>query len=301
MKYVCMASLMLLFISCKNDDDTVVVNNPTVFGLSYALSGEDFSTTYSNLRNLLQADANISITAEVNHTVNAMDVGQEIRDTRLILFEYPSLATPVLQTSQLAGLELPLKMMVYDDADSNVFVAFNSADYIGARCGVNGASTLPQINSTLNNFGTTITNVVVSENPSGNVSTGDGIITLVSQNDFSTTYNNLRNAVSDNSELEIIAEVDHQSNAQAAGLDLGPTKVIIFGNPTQATPLLQSAQTMGIDLPLKILVWEEGDGTVNISYNNIDYLATRHAVTGNEEILTQISSLLANLAVNASN
>ena len=64
---------------------------------------------------------------------------------------------------------------------------------------------------------------------------------------------------------------------------------------------MQDSQTAGIDLPQKMLVWEEDDGTVNISYNNAGYIATRHGITGNTDVISTINSALASLAVDAAN
>lgn len=76
--------------------------------------------------------------------------------------------------------------------------------------------------------------------------------------------------------LTIFAVVDHSGEAARVGLQLPPTKLVIFGSPKAGTPLMQAAPSVAIDLPLKILVWEDGDGKRWASYNTPEYLRERH-------------------------
>jgi uncharacterized protein (DUF302 family) len=75
-----------------------------------------------------------------------------------------------------------------------------------------------------------------------------------------------------------MARIDHAAAAEEVGLVLRPTEVLIFGNPRGGTPLMQAVQTMGIDLPLKALVWEDEAGQTWLSYNDPAWLARRHGV-----------------------
>lgn len=302
MKRILLVALAITIFSCnKNDDDNVVVTNPNTPGLAYSLSESDFDATYSALRSSLQSNSAISIVAEVNHTANAAGVGQNLANTRLIMFGNPTLGTSLMQANQLAGLDLPQKMLVYQNSDNNVFIGYNTTAYLAARHNVGGASTIQQINSALTNIATGVTGASVSENSSAGITANEGIITLVSQNDFLTTYNNLRNAISDNTDLSIITEVNHQANAQSVNMSLNPTRLIVFGNPNAGTPLMQNSQITGVDLPQKMLVFEEANGTVKVSYNDPDFLVERHSITGNEALLTNINNLLLNLAADAAN
>jgi uncharacterized protein (DUF302 family) len=303
MKKIAFLALSILLVACGGNDDDggQRINEPTTAGLAFAVSSNNFSTTYNNIRTTLQANSSISIVAEVNHKANAASVNEDLRDTRVIFFGNPALGTPIMQANQLAGLDLPQKILVYTDRDNNVFAAYNSTSYLSARYNVGNAPTLQQVNTALSTIVAGATSNTVSENSAGSVTFRQGTFTIVSQNDFITTYNNLRNAISDNPNLGIISEVDHQSNAQSVGLTLNPTRVIIFGNPSLGTPLMQSSQTTAMDLPQKMLVWQATDGTVNISYNDMAYLKLRHSITGEEDTLETIANTLNSLALGASN
>jgi len=92
----------------------------------------------------------------------------------------------------------------------------------------------------------------------------------------------------------VLARVDHAAAAASVGMPLRPTEVVIFGNPRTGTPLMQSVQTMGVDLPLKALVWQDEAGKTWLSTNDPGWLARRHgADVGNLAILRAMSDFLA--------
>ncbi len=93
--------------------------------------------------------------------------------------------------------------------------------------------------------------------------------------------------------LNVFATVDHAQNAEGAGLVLPPTRVVIFGNPKLGTPLMQCSQSIAIDLPQKLLIWEDNAGQVQIAYNDPRYLGGRHRLgdCGND-VIQQIAGAL---------
>ena len=93
--------------------------------------------------------------------------------------------------------------------------------------------------------------------------------------------------------MTVFAHIDHAAGARAVGLSLRPTEVLIFGNAKAGTPLMQSVQTIGIDLPLKALVWQDSSGDTWLSYNDPAWLAQRHGVSG--ETAAAISTMTAAL------
>jgi len=105
----------------------------------------------------------------------------------------------------------------------------------------------------------------------------NGLITTASRHSAAETLARLRAALKQR-ELTVFAQIDHAAGAASVGLVLRPTTVVIFGNPKGGTPLMQEAQTVGIDLPLKMLVWEDGFGRVQLSYNDVAWIAQRHGL-----------------------
>lgn len=97
--------------------------------------------------------------------------------------------------------------------------------------------------------------------------------------------------------LNIVATVNHQAGAASVNQELRPTQVIIFGNPSAGTPLMQCNQTAGIDLPQKALIWEDEQGQVWLGYNSPKYLSRRHQLKGcADEALERIGNALKMLA-----
>ena len=97
--------------------------------------------------------------------------------------------------------------------------------------------------------------------------------------------------------MTVFAHIDHAAGAAAAGLPLRPTEVLIFGNAKAGTPLMEATQTVGIDLPLRVLVWRDENGTTWLSYNDPAWLAERHGILPESlDTLRQMSAALANLA-----
>jgi uncharacterized protein (DUF302 family) len=95
----------------------------------------------------------------------------------------------------------------------------------------------------------------------------DGLITIRSGHGPKDTMSRLEAEVKTRG-MTIFARVDHAAGATAAGLSLPPTEVLIFGYAKGGTPLMQSVQTIGIDLPLKALVWQDASGATFLSYND---------------------------------
>lgn len=100
---------------------------------------------------------------------------------------------------------------------------------------------------------------------------------------------------SDENPLSLLYQLDHRENASSVEMDLPPTVVIMFGNPAAGTPLMQDARTIGVDLPQKMLVWEDED-EVKITYNDPEHIAERHGIEGQKELLGNIRNALDALA-----
>jgi uncharacterized protein (DUF302 family) len=104
------------------------------------------------------------------------------------------------------------------------------------------------------------------------------MISLKSPYSAKDTATRLESTIKDKG-LNLFARIDHAAGAAKIGKTLRPTEVFIFGNPQGGTPLMECAQSIGIDLPLKALVWEDASSQVWLSYNDPAYLAKRHEAT----------------------
>ena len=296
-KLIGLACFALLLSCVDNDDKLSATNPPNVLGMDYTKSQVSFQETYTALHSALSANENIKIVAEVNHTANAESVGEALNSTRIIFFGNPNLGTPLMQQNQLAGLDLPQKIVVYQNTENEVYAGFNNTAYFSSRHTLNGVATLPIIQGALENLskGASQDSIVAATDSAAIVE--EGIISKTTNSkSFDAVYNSLKMAIENNENLKIIAELDHQANAASIGQELDPTRIIIFGNPNLGTSLMQNAQTTALDLPQKMLVWQNTEGAVQVAYNDPAFLVKRHGITANETVLETIAIALDNLS-----
>jgi len=116
----------------------------------------------------------------------------------------------------------------------------------------------------------------------------NGIVTIPSRHSVEQTVRNLEDLLKGKG-VKLFALVDHSGEAEKAGMKMKPTKLLIFGSPKAGTPLMLAAPSSAIDLPLKILVREDADGKVWISYNSPQYLQARHGIPA--ELLPNIAAV----------
>ena len=118
-----------------------------------------------------------------------------------------------------------------------------------------------------------------------------GLVTLQSNHSVKDTADKLVSII-ESKGMKVFARVDHQKNAQGVDLTLRPTQLIMFGNPTAGTPLMNCEQSVAIDLPQKILISEDADKKVWLSYNHPQYLKTRHNIKGCDTEIANIAKAL---------
>jgi uncharacterized protein (DUF302 family) len=121
------------------------------------------------------------------------------------------------------------------------------------------------------------------------------LVTLPSAHSTTETVDRLK-ALLSQKKIQVFADINHAAGAQEVGLSLRPTHLLIFGNPQAGTPLMQSRQTIGLDLPLRVLVWEDAAGKVWLTYHRPEFLAQRHHVLDQCEAVKSLAAGLAALA-----
>ncbi len=127
----------------------------------------------------------------------------------------------------------------------------------------------------------------------------DTAVTVRSAHSLTETVNRLTGAIKA-ANFTFFADIDHGAGAVAAGIELRPTRLIIFGNPKGGTPLMVCNQAMGLELPLKALVWEAADGAVNVSYTPPVALAERNGLgTCGAQAVENAGKALATITANA--
>jgi len=123
----------------------------------------------------------------------------------------------------------------------------------------------------------------------------NGMVTISSHHDVVTTANKLEQLLVAKG-MTIFTRINHSAGAKKVGKTLRPTELLIFGNPNIGTVLMQCAQSVGIDLPQKMLVWEDTKGTTHIGYNAPRYIAKRHSITGCNDVIKKVTGALHKFA-----
>jgi uncharacterized protein (DUF302 family) len=125
-----------------------------------------------------------------------------------------------------------------------------------------------------------------------------GLVVIESAHDVPTTADRFVAAVEAKG-LSVFSRIDHAVGAASAGMELPPTVLIIFGSPKVGTALMQCDRGVGIDLPLKALIWQDADGSVQLAYNDTAWLAGRHDLAACAAVLANVDGALAALAARA--
>jgi uncharacterized protein (DUF302 family) len=119
-----------------------------------------------------------------------------------------------------------------------------------------------------------------------NVMKNEGVVNKPSNHSVEQTVDRLKNILEARG-VTLFALIDHGGEAEKAGMKMLPTKLLIFGNPKSGTPLMLASPSIALDLPLKILVWQDNQGTVWLSYNSPEYLMERYGLS--EDLLPNIA------------
>ena len=121
----------------------------------------------------------------------------------------------------------------------------------------------------------------------------NGLITIASNHSVKETLDRLEASLRGNG-VSVFARIDHAAGAASVDMTLPPTELIIFGQPQAGTPLMQAQQSIGIDLPLKMLAWQDANGKNWLAYNDIAWLAKRHGL--GEDLAPAINGIAKGLA-----
>lgn len=123
----------------------------------------------------------------------------------------------------------------------------------------------------------------------------DGIAVIAAQGEVPQVADRLASSIKAKG-LTLFTIIDHQENARAAGLTMRPATVLIFGSPKVGTPVMAAAPTAALDLPQRMLVFQDVDGATKIAYNDPKVFARQHGVTGRDEAIDAMTRALSGLA-----
>ncbi len=261
---------------------------PTVAGLVVYASTFDAATTVSKVQEKLAAGG--MVTATVDHAAAAASIGQKLRPTTVVIGGNPRAGTPLIAAAQTSAIDLPQKHLVWQAADGTVYLGYNAAEYIAARAGLDPTNPVLgglRTGSAAVAAAATGTDHPVADGSATAAGPGTYLVAKTSDTTVAGAIDRYTAAFVAKA-LKPVATVDHAAGAASIGATLRPTETTFVGNPMVGTALLQSQQTMGIDLPVRYLAWQDQAGTVHVAHPDIRILAARHHITGLDNVLTMI-------------
>jgi uncharacterized protein (DUF302 family) len=128
--------------------------------------------------------------------------------------------------------------------------------------------------------------------------TADGLRVFQSHHGPAETVDRLEAAVARHG-MTVFTRIDHGAAAEKVGLELGPTVVVLFGNPRAGTPAMRAVRTLAIDLPMKVLIWQDEKGVTWLAYNDPAWLFRRHGVVddGTDDVMNDVLGSIAGEAI----
>ncbi|AFM06027.1 hypothetical protein Fleli_3715 [Bernardetia litoralis DSM 6794] len=301
------ASSVLLFSSCNDNQskktdsdistsleniDTTTINIDEVKTMTMPFVQKNHSKSvneiYTSIKSAIEGNPNLKIIAEINHSENAKGIETEISESRLIIFGNPKVGTQLMQQNQAVAIDLPMKMLVYDD-NGTTKVIYNNASILMNRYEI----ILPELEEKINGLLNKISQSEIEETQLQDLkleSILSDLQTKESSLSVDKTSENLEKLLTEK-EFKLFAKIEHDKAAKNADLELRATRLFIFGKPQVGSQLMKLNSTIGLDLPMKILIWEDDNGKTQVSYFKGSFLANRHSIE-NEELINKIDGVL---------
>lgn len=248
-----------------------------VFDIDQALSVDE---AVEQIKNTLQ-NQGIEIVATINHAQNAANVGLSLRPTQVLMFRKPFFDKGIIHRSQTIGIDIPFKILVYEDETGTINIKYNDVGYLIDRHELRVHDCkIHLLDAVMDQFG-------LNDN---------GIVTVPSNQSVADTIAKLRSVLKA-AGFFIPIEINFGQDSRS----LRDTSLLIFGNPKVGTLLMQNRQEIGLDLPQKFLVFEDENSQVNIAYNNPYFIAQRAGIQGLDTLLNNIANALKNFATQGAN
>ena len=243
------------------------------------LASDQFIAT---IRDNVDRAAGLANVVDIDHSRLGHDAGSPMPPAQVLLFSDPEHETRIIQSNPLAALDLPFRVLAFEPGlGQKSRVIYNSFDYIASRYGLGGSSVAP-LRAAYDDALAAATEGIpapsLAEFADDNMQP-DGIVTLDSPYDFEQTVARVRAAIEAQDDTVYFGTVDFQANAAGLGVDIPASYMILFGGPGPGGKAMAKAPTLGLDgFCQKFLIWEDRDGSIHLSFNDLLELADRQQV-----------------------
>lgn len=213
---------------------------------------------------------------EIDHARLAENAGQPMPPARVVIFSNPEVSSRLVAENTRAGLDLPMRMLAYESVDGPA-VAFTSAEFIARRHALSNSTWLETLDANLQSALEMVKPALVSAVPTAELTAGYGILELVSERDFESTIDSLKNIIMAQGDTVWFGDVDFQAQAADWNIELSPATLLLFGGPGPGGVAMRKYPSIGLDaFCQKLLVYQDSDGAIRVIYNDIAALATLH-------------------------
>lgn len=268
---VAIVALGALMVFLLREDATVTPSR-------YVEPDRLFEAVESNVR----GHADFEVIAEIDHSRLAAEAGSTMPPSRVLIWSDPELEASILKHNPVAAIDLPLRVLAYEDQHSRKpAVIVNSYDYVAQRYELpDDAVIRTRYQDAIATALKGIPDEAIDGFPSDSIP-DSGLITLDSPYDFAVTEERILESIAAQSDTVIFGSVDFARRSKEHGVTLQPTRLILFGGPGPGGRAMASAPTLGLDaFCQKLLIWQDASGTVHVTWNDLSALAERQQVSG---------------------
>lgn len=252
---------IVLFASCVgNSKKEVAIAAPTTIVQKVDVVVEQLEGEIVSFKTITTLD----------HHRMAAEVGVYTPPSIATIFSDANINNAIIQENQLAGLDLPFKVLCYTESDTaSVKVAYTSSEFIQKRHNLE-ASLLLDYKSNMHKIVASFPKEMISMTDEANVVEGFGIVHIQSDFDFENTVKNLRDIVMSQGDTKWFADLDYQKEAAIMDVAIRPTILLLFGGPAPGGKAMMTSPKIGLDaFCQKLLVYEKSNGEVWVAYNDI--------------------------------
>lgn len=243
-------------------------------GFVHFSSNKPSESIYKEFLAILQSNPGVQIIGSLDHQANATNAGLEMPFSKVIYLYNKHIASQLIAENPLAGLDVPTRILFYDIKNSSHIQLFHESYYISK---FNLNSSIPNAESASRVF-SKVLETIINEGTSSPIQLkqNEGITEKKANSDFETVAKKIVTSIANHPKVDLFFVIDHQNIAKEHGIELPPSLLLFFGNASTGTQLMLETPSLAFDLPLKILVFQDTDGTTKIAYNNMKSIFERH-------------------------
>ena len=269
--FLCAGTLLLSVVGCSHDPKPIAESR-------YVEPDKLYQTLEGNVR----ANPGFEVIVDIDHSRLATKAGSSMPPAHVLIWSDAELEAAILRHNRLAAIDLPLRAIAFEDQGTGkAAVISNSYDYIAHRHSLPDDEKLrARYEAAIAEAMKGIPDSAIAKFPSDKMKEA-GLVTLKSPHDFATTEKRVLDAIHAQADTVSFGVVDFSARSKKTGAIFEPMRLILFGGPGPGGKAMKSAPTLGLDaFCQKLLIWQDADGSVRVTFNDLLVLAQRQQVSG---------------------